>query len=318
MTMQVPSESNGVSTETTAPEALETTTVAVADDTPKTPGEAAKEARISAEIRARQARIKKKSDEVFQQRKAFEEEKRAWTEQQAADKNARDERVAKLEAELAEMKSGNPLLRKGVDATSVLREFVDQNTPEAKIIALQREIADQRAAFEKRWEEHGAAAKAREEEETKRRAEVIRESEAGVIRQFTLWVTHADQAKTFKHLNAEFSQDEIQSMAWRVSEAAKKIGKAYSGREVAEYLEKVAEEEYKSREERRQLYLGAIPATPPAEKASPALPPAKGNGSSSRKPFSAMRPASSEEEREADLAALRRATEKDRIARMGK
>lgn len=281
-----------------------------------TPGEAAKEARLSAELRARQQRMKAKSDALFQERKRFEEERKAHAESMAAAEKKRNEEIAALQAELKELKSGNPLLRKDVDANSILREFVAQGTPEAEIKALKRELEAQRAAFEERFASVSEATKRREEEEQRRLVEVNKTREENTVRQFALWATTGEQATAFKHLNAEFTQDEVYGLARQVNEWAKSNGKTYTGREVAAYLEKHAESVYKKREERRQMYLGATPPATPAVTATTksASLPATGNGASRNK-FQ-VKHLSREQEIEADLALLRKATQADAASRM--
>jgi len=308
--------SEGVSQETTAPQATEVAqpSEVVAPDAPKTPGEAAKEARISAEARARLQRAKEKSDALYRERQAFENEKKQLAEREAK----RAEEIATLQKELKELRTGNPLLRaKGEEATAYLREFVDQNTPEARVTALQRALEEQRKELEDKLEQISAANKARDEEETRRRNEVARSQEEGKLHQFTLWVTHPDQAKTYRYLNSEYDQDGVLNLLSQVVAWAKENNKAYPGHEIAAYLEKHAEQVYKKREERRGLYLGATQSATPAVKANDkASPPAQGNGASRNK--IQQRHLSKEEEIEADLAILRKAQQADRIANMPK
>jgi len=287
---------------------------------PATPGEAAKEARLNAELRARQERTKRKSDELFRQRKAFEDEKRAHVEQQSAAQKKIAEEMATLQAELRELKSGNPLIRaKGEEAANYLREFVAQGTPEAQVVNLQRELEKQRRDFEERFNSMSEASKKRDEEEQRRVNEVNRSQSENVIRQFTLWATTGEQASQFKHLNAEFTQDEVYNLARQVSDWAQKEGKRYNGREVAAYLEKHAEKVYKTREERRGMYLGAPSSATAAVSPNPksASLPATGNGAP-RTHKSQAKQMTREQEIEADLAALRKATQADTIARMPK
>jgi len=281
---------------------------------PLSPGEAAKAARVRAEERARLDRVKRKSDALHQERQQFEHERKQHAESMSAAEKTRATEMAELRRELAEYKQGNPLLKPGVDVNAHLRELVAQGTPEAQIIQMQKEMAAQKAAFEARLEEITEATKAREEEETKRRAEVQKTQEEGTIRQFTLWVTGPEQAKQFKFLNAEFTQSEVFAQARAVANWAKENGKTYTGHEVAAYLEKRAEQEHNSRAERRSTLLGA---TPPAQSAAvtptKVAPPASGK----KQPVQ-VRQKTHEEQVEADLAMLRKASESDRIARTKK
>jgi hypothetical protein len=284
---------------------------------PKTPGEAAKEARISAEARARLQRVKAKSDALFKERQAFEAEKKRTAEERATSERTRAEEIATLQKELKELREGNPLLRaSGEEATRHLREFVAQGTPEAQIVALQRKLEDQEKQFAARFEELKTASQKREEEEQRRIAEINKSRSDEQVRQFTLWATTGEQAKNLKHLNAEFSQEEVHQLAQRVVDWAKSHNKAYSGLEVAAYLEKHAEGVYKNREERRLLYLSngvSDPARTPAVSApTKASLPATGNGAPRRTTH--QRAKSREEEIEEDLAVLRKATERDRLA----
>lgn len=316
MTMNVVPDVNPQSAATVTPEAVTPTTPeAVAVETPAeplTPGEAAKAARVRAEERARLDRVKRKSDELFKQKQAFEAERRAHAESQSAAEKTRSEEMAALRRELAEYKQGNPLLRPGVDVNAHLRELVAQGTPEAQIIQMQKEMTAQKEAFEARLAEITGATKAREEEEAKRLAEIQKTQEENKLRQFTLWVTGDEMKTQFKHLNAEFSQTEIFHQVAAVADWAKKNDKAYSAREVAEYLEGKAKQVHTERTERRGLLLGAPPpaqtaAVTPASKVTQPV-----NG---KKPPVQARQKTREEEIEADLAILRKASEADRIAR---
>lgn len=320
MTLDASNSENAATAEPTTPDAIapetpETPAADAAPPTPLTPGEAAKAARVRAEERARLERVKRKSDALHAERQKFESERKQHAEQMSAAEKQRATEMAELRRELQEYKQGNPLLKEGVDVNAHLRELVAQGTPEAQIIAMQREMAAQKAAFEARLEEITGATKAREEEEQRRLAEVQRTQEEGSIRQFTLWVTAQEQSKQFKFLNAEYTQNEVFQQARAVANWAKENGKTYTGHEVAAYLEKRAEVEHNSRAERRSSLLGATPPAPPV-----AVPP----GTKASQPVNGkkqpvqVRHKTKEEEIEADLAALRRATQADALARTKK
>jgi hypothetical protein len=315
MTMNVipdtqPNQSAAAATSEAAPPSPAETPEMPAE--PLTPGEAAKAARGRAEERARLERVKRKSDALHADRQKFERERREHAEAQVATEKTRTAEIAELRRELAEYKQGNPLLKPGVDVNAHLRELVAQGTPEAQIIQMQKAMTEQKEAFEARLAEITGATKAREEEEAKRLAEIQRTQDEGKLRQFTLWVTGDEMKSKFKHLNAEFSQTEIFHQVAAVADWAKKNDKAYSASEVADYLEGKAKQVHTERTERRGLLLGAPPpastvaVTPASKVAQPA------NGK--RIPVQ-ERQKTKEEEIEADLAILRKASEADRIAR---
>jgi hypothetical protein len=321
MTMQVPE--NAATAATTAPpeaainEAATTPapTVVETPSEPLTPGEAAKAARVRAEERSRLERVKRKSDALHAERQKFDAERKAHAESMAAAEVKRTEEMATLRRELEEYKTGNPLLKPGVDVNTHLRELVAQGTPEAQVITLQKQLEKQRAEFEARFEALNSATKAREEEEAKRLAEIQKTQEESSVRQFTLWATSPEQAKVFKFLNAEYTQSEVFAQARAVVNWAKENGKTYSGHEVAAYLEKRAETEHNNRAERRSALLGATPLATPAAvtPATKVAQPANGK----KAPVQAKQK-THEEQVEADLALLRKASEADRIARTGK
>lgn len=281
---------------------------------PLSPGEAAKAARVRAEERARLERVKKKSDALHAERQAFEAEKRQAAEMTAKERKEAAERIQSLEKQLAELNSGNPLLRPGVPPERVqehLRELVAQGTPEAEVIALRKQREADRAEFEAYKKSQEDATKARADEEARRLAEIQKTQEENTVRNFTLWVTSKEVAGNFKFLNAEFSQAEIFSHAARINAWAKENDKVYTGAQVAAYLEKQAEKVHNDRAERRAGLLGATPpATTPAVTESKVAPPVSG-----KKPPVQVRHKTKEEEIEADLAVLRKATEADRLAR---
>lgn len=303
-------------TEPAAPEpaAIETAAPEV-PAAPLTPGEAAKQARWKAEERARMARVKSKSDKLHQERQAFEQERKAHSESAAQEKARVSEEMAQLRKELQEYKSGNPLLKPGVDINAHLRELVAQGTPEAQIISMQKEMAAQKAEFEARLAEITGATKAREEEEAKRRAEVQKTEEVGRIRHFTLWIVSDEGKAAFKHLNAEFTQTEIYQQAAAISDWGKQNNTVYSAKQVAEYLESKAKEVHNERAERRGLILGVTPPASPtaASLATKASPP----GSGKKQPVQ-VRQKTKEQEIEEDLALLRKATQSDAILRTKK
>lgn len=281
---------------------------------PLTPGEAAKAVRVRAEERARLERVKRKSDALHQERQRFEQERRAHHETSSAAEKQRAAEMAELRRELAEYKQGNPLLKEGVDVNAHLRELVAQGTPEAQIIALQRKMELKEKEFEARLAEITGASKQREEEEARRVAEIQKTQEDNKLRQFTLWVTGDDGKGQFKHLNAEFTQTEIFHQTAAIVDWAVKNNKVYSATQIAEYLEQKAKQVHTERTERRNLHLGApspapLAAVPPGKVAQPV------NG---KKPAVQVRQKTKEEEIEADLAALRRATQADALARTKK
>lgn len=283
---------------------------------PLTPGEAAKAARVRAEEHHRLERVKRKSDELHKQRQAFEAEKRQHSESGAAAERQRQEEIAALRKELQELKTGNPLLKPGVDATAHLRELVAQGTPEAEVIALRKQLEKQASEFEEFKQGQTKASKERQEEEARRVAEIQKGQELGALQNFTLWATQGEQAKEFKYLNSEYSQNEVFQMAREVHEWGKANDKYWTGREVALYLESKAQKVHSDRETRRSAYLGApqpSPAAPAAVIPGKVTPPAKG-----KPPVSANKYQTREQEIEADLAALRKASQQDAIAHAGK
>jgi hypothetical protein len=283
---------------------------------PLTPGEAAKAARVRAEEHHRLERVKRKSDELHRQRQAFEHEKKTHAESSSAAEKARQEEIAALRKELQELKTGNPLLRPGVDATAHLRELVAQGTPEAEVIALRKQLEKQASEFEEFKQGQTAASKAREEEEQRRVAEIQKGQEYNALQNITLWMTQGEQAKEFKYLNSEYSQNEIFQQAREVHEWGKANNKYWTGREVALYLESKAQKVHSDRETRRSAYLGAAPPSPAAPAAvipGKVTPPAKG-----KPPVSANKYQTREQEIEADLAALRKASQADAIAHASK
>lgn len=281
---------------------------------PLTPGEAAKAARVRAEERSRLARVKQKSDALYQERQRFEQERRVHHETSSAAEKQRAAEMAELRRELAEYKQGNPLLKEGVDVNAHLRELVAQGTPEAQIIALQRKMELKEKEFEARLAEITGASKQREEEEARRLSEIQKTQEENKLRQFTLWVT-GDAGKTqFRHLNAEFTQTEIFHQSAAIVDWAVKNNKVYSASQIAEYLEGKAKQVHTDRTERRGQYLGATSSAPPtAVSSGKVAQPANG-----KKPPVQVRQKTKEEEVEADLAALRRATQADALARSKK
>lgn len=282
---------------------------------PLTPGEAAKNARVRAEEHHRLERVKRKSDDLHRRQQAFEAEKKQHAESSSAAERARQEEMAALKRELQELKTGNPLLRPGVDVNTHLRELVAAGTPEAQVIALQKQLEKQASEFEEFKQGQTNATRERQEEEARRVAEIQKVQEEGSLRNFTLWATHPDQAKEYKYLNSEYSQNEVFHMAREVHEWGKANDKYWTGREVAEYLESKAQKVHSDRETRRSAYLGTTPppAAPAAVIPGKVAPPAKG-----KPPISANKYQTREQEIEADLAALKRASQQDAIARAGK
>lgn len=279
--------------------------------TPLTPGEAAKEARINAELAARKARLKKQTDAFHAEKQAFATEK----EMTAKERKETAEKIETLQKELHELRSGNPLLREPKEKVQEhLRELVAQGTPEAEVIALKKRLEQRDQEFEAWKKAQEDATKARKEEEERRLAEIQKTQEEGALRQFTLWVTSAEMLQQFKYLNAEYTQSEIAQQAAAIVAWAKKENKGYTGLEIADYLESVAKKRHDDLKERRAGLFGAPPpATDPAVSGLKAAPPVSG-----KKAPVQVRQKSKEEEIEADLAALRRAAAADAAARAGK
>jgi len=251
--------------------------------------------------------------EIAQAKREAAEEARRDAEQARAD--AED---AKRDAEIAALRKqleGNPLLREGVDANGILREFVEQGTPEGEIRALRKRLEDQEKAFAARFDELHNATRTRQEEEQRRLESLQASQDENTFHAFATWIGAPENKEAFKHLNAVYSTDEIRQQARMVADFAKRNKKVYTGREVADYLEKQAESEYKNREDRRLAFFGSPSAPAPAGKASiKATPPVPGNGQP-RTNKSVQRAMTREEEEAHDLAQLRKATQADAIAR---
>lgn len=283
---------------------------------PLTPGEAAKQARENSEARARMQRVKKKSDELFRERQAFAAEQQAFAAERAKEAAAWKEERESYEKRLKEASSGNPLLRANPEtADKHLREFIAHGTPEAQVLALKQALEEQKTAFESRFEALHSASQKREEEEQKRIALVQQQSEMTALQSFAVWASSKEQAMRFKHLNAEYTQDEILRQGAEVHRFGKENGKEYTLDEVAAYLEFRAQKVHKDRQDRRQFLFGPSPdPAAPAVTAKPtsASQPANGNGATRRK--SETDTMKREREAAEDLAALSKAFKRDAIA----
>lgn len=278
---------------------------------PLTPGEAAKEARVNAELAARKARLKRQTDALHAEKQAFAAEK----EMTAKERKETAEKIEALQKELAELRTGNPLLREPKEKVQEhLRELVAQGTPEAEVIALRKQLERRDQEFEAWKKAQEDATKARREEEERRVAEIQKTQEETALNQFALWATSAENQNNFKYLNSEHTQSEIRQQAAAIVDWAKKNNKSFTGLEIANYLESVAKKRHDDLKERRAGLFGAPPpATEPAGSAPKAAPPVSG-----KKVPVQVRQKSKEEEIEADLAALRRAAAADAAARAGK
>lgn len=267
--------------------------------------------------------------------RAIKDDRRALSAERtryAEERKASDERIAKLERQLAEVTSGNPLMRPGVDPEKAVREFVAQGTPEAKQLELEKRLeqADAaRAALEKRIEE---AEKKREEErgaQTRAQAEA---QEQAALRNFASVATSGEAVKKYPHLNAEFTPAEVLAKAREVHEWAKTqkwkdpqgkvhTGASYSFEEVANFLESQAKQVHKMREDRRKAVLGS--PEPPATAPRANAPPGNGRrvpGQPPRVEGPTVKPhvrarMTREQEAAEDLAALRKATAADAAAK---
>ena len=307
-------ETSEQSIESPAPEvaAVEVAPDAAAPAEPKTPAELARESRLKGEERARLKRVKAKSDELHRQRQEFAAQQQAWHESRKGEDAKRDAEIAALRKQL----EGNPLLREGVDTNGILKEFVEQGTPEGEIRALRKRLEDQEKSFAARFDELHNATRTRQEEEQRRLEAIQQTQDENTFHSFAAWIGAPENAKEFPHLNAVYSADEIRQQARAVADWAKRNKRVYTGRQVAVYLEKTAETEYKSREDRRLAFFGnPQSASAPAGKAPiKATPPVPGHGQP-RINKSVQRAMTKEEEEAHDLALLRKATKADAIAR---
>jgi hypothetical protein len=266
------------------------------------------------ELAARAARFKKKSDALFQDRQRFEQERKQWESQHQEASRKQSEEIASLRKQIEEGGRGNPLVKmKPGEATETLKEWMAAGTPEAQIKELQRQLAAQNEAHEKRWSEHTEASKKREEEETRAREAAQQGQRETGIRQFARWVTSEDRIQTYKYLNAEYTQDQIYQQALHLDAVGRRDQKQWTHREVVDYLEKCAQATYKSREDRAMTVFGS-PKPAPASAEPVATPkaslPATGNGGVVRQ----KKQLSRDEEEARDVADIRRAMAADKIA----
>ena len=270
-----------------------------------------------------------------QKKQVRERERQAEARERAADERqkASEARVAALEKQIEALSKGNPLLREGADPEANIRELLAQGTPEAKVIALEKQLAEDRAKREALEQRLDKEAKERTEAEEKRRVEGTAQAEARTLQNFVQLVSVTQKAK-YPYLNAEFEAPEILALAREANQQAKSqkwkdpqgkwhTGATYTFDEVANALEAHAKNTYKTRDDRRKALLAGSqepPATEPRAKAPP--------GIGRRAPVQAPRVAetpkprvdvrrrmSREEEQEADLAMLRKATSEDAAAR---
>lgn len=311
---QVTEAANDASTQATSEQAPPPPAVEPPAAEPKTPGEAAKDARLNGELAARQARLKRKTDALFQDRQRFEQERKQWESQHQEASRKQSEEIASLRKQIEEGGRGNPLVKmKPGEATETLKEWMAAGTPEAQIKELQRQLAAQNEAHEKRWSEHTEASKKREEEETRAREAAQQGQRETGIRQFARWVTSEDRIQTYKYLNAEYTQDQIYQQALHLDAVGRRDQKQWTHREVVDYLEKCAQATYKSREDRAMTVFGS-PKPAPASAEPVATPkaslPATGNGGVVRQ----KKQLSRDEEEARDVADIRRAMAADKIA----
>lgn len=285
---------------------------------PLSPGEAAKAARVRAEERDRLKRLKAKTDAFHKEKQAFAAERETW-QQTAARKY--EEQIAAMQAEMKALREGNPLKRPGVDVTATIQEYLDGNSPEARVNALEKQLKEQAEAHEKRWAEVAESEKARKAEDERRALEWRQRDEDTRIHGAAHEVsTKKELVERFKYLNVVYDTGEIAGQIRAVVEAARERNKGtnhpgFTIEQIVSHLEKQAEKVYTARKERDARIFGATPAAPPG--AVPQASPPKaaiGNGSAARAKQSQARQLTREEEEAIDLAALRRATQADRIA----
>lgn len=302
------------------------------ESAPKTPGEAAKEVRLRGELHARQQRLKKHTDEFHKTRAAFEEEKRAWAAERAKVDEEHKSIIAQLQKEVKELRDGNPLKRMSPEqANATLREFVNEGAPEVQIQQLRKALEERDAAFEAYKKEQMTAAEKREAAEAKAREDAAANAEQNQLRGFVQQVfnlKNSEGKQAFPHICAEMTQSELlaktneivqagKKLRWIGPDGAPRVGKFYTGQEIADYLEKVSEKSYNDRMTRIQGLglIGAPAATNPAVKGSnnQASQPASGNGSSGGNKYQ-KRHLSEQEKERAERDALAKAMAKDKAA----
>lgn len=209
----------------------------------------------------------------------------------------------------------------GGDVETSIRNFVTETAPE-KLIRMQNERI---ARLE------------RDALETSQKAEQQRRNDQAVSLQIAL--NNAGDAMTddtrFPHANLVWTQEQMRAQVRAVYDWGVQHGKSYTVKETHDYLERVAEIQYKRDEERRSLIRARLSGkTPPA---SATETPQGRNGQTLRQTAPEKRAASGpvtrtastaerkrsrtlqrEQEAAADLAALRTAVAKDRQAVNGK
>lgn len=240
---------------------------------------------------------------------------------------------AATEAKLAELQKqmdafkASPFAHLPPDqAERAIRDYAEGETPEKRT---RQEIAEARRIAEEAKKELADAKAEYAEAARKGQEERQAQARAAQVAGFARAVSEGESAKTYAYLNAMHSPAEIRAMAAEIQEWAESEGKTFTFDQVASHLDKRAKTLYEERKERLLALAGTPNGTPAAGLAPPIQTgrsgdASAGNGHRGNGPGAGATPQgrgnqrrvlTREQEQEEDLAALRKATAKDRAAR---
>ena len=285
---------------------------------PEAPEPSRPKAKDAAEFARRRHMLSEKARQLAERERSFQE-RAAQSDRRAQEQDAQ---LKALSAKLEQWEKGNPLhvaQAAGKDIDAAIREYVTGATPESvakkqqdEIAALRKQLEEDKAATQRERQEQARNAWLQSNEQTKR-----------------AFVAHvASNAKDYPYLNHEFDEDQLYAIVSYADEelraAGANGGKGRSGPEVLADLERQAKLRYDRLEAKRSQLPFRRQVEPP-----PAAPPvsgASGNGRLASRPEPARPPLAAvktkpngrltrDQEEEADRAMLRKAFEKDRIAK---
>jgi hypothetical protein len=270
-----------------------------------------------------QLSAKERSRQAFAARVAKRAERdRAAAEAAKREVDAREQKIAALQKEIAERDERlerykrDPIVtsaREGGDAESAIRSFVSETAPEKLI----REQNERLAKLELELKERDRRAKEEQKKQEQAAVSASLDNAAGLMFQ---------NADKFPYTASEWTPQDVRSYIQTIYDWSQKEGRVVQVEEVHDYLERCAKAVHDYRQARREKLLAAKIAPAPAPEKSAngretrqaAPEKAKASGpQSSTSPVKRSKILTRDEQEAQDLALLKAAAAKDRAAMNG-